>query len=320
MTATPACPACGANASTPRWQALPDRWYATTTERFDLFTCGACGSVFLWPVPSLERLATFYPDAYWVGTGDDRGHGGLLERYRRFVLRDHVRFVGRIATAQRARGMQPRVLDVGSGDGSFLQALGEPDATGLDYSLEALRACRARGLHAVRGHLGEPPFAPGSFTLITMFHFLEHVSPPDPILAAARALLAPGGDLVVQVPNRDSLQAALLGRRWIGYDVPRHLVDYSAASLAGTLRRCGFDVVAANHHCLRDNPPTLANSLWPGGFPPARVARGGSRGGAGALAADLAYLALTMLCLPFAVVESLLGRGASVMVHARPRG
>ena len=34
---------------------------------------------------------------------------------------------------------------------------------------------------------------------------------------------------------------------------------------------------------------------------------------------DFAYLATTLLCTPFSVLESACGRGASVMVHARPR-
>ena len=84
------------------------------------------------------------------------------------------------------------------------------------------------------------------------------------------------------------------------------------------LAQNGFEVLGINHHCLRDNPTTLSNSLVPKLYPPGRVSRGGAQAGAGALMANLAYLGVTMLCTPFAVVEALLGRGASVMVHARP--
>ncbi len=314
------CPACEGGPTASKWEGLPDRLFRTTDRTFALRSCSRCHSLFLWPVPSLEELERFYPEGYWVGPeGDSNGHTSLMERYRRFVLRDHLRFVGRVVDGQKRRGLAVRVLDVGCGDGSFLQALGESDCVGLDYSLSALRACRARGLCAVRGQPGAPPFRAGTFSLITMFHFLEHVSPPDPVLAAVRDLLAPDGDLVVQVPNRDSLQARALGRRWIGYDVPRHLVDFSADSLRGTLGRCGFEIVAENHFCLRDNPTAFAFSLVPGLYPPARIARGGARTGARAMIADLAYFGLTMLCTPFAFLESALGRGASVMVHARAK-
>jgi SAM-dependent methyltransferase len=317
------CPACRSAATRTLWQGLSDRLFRTTTERFAVAACTACGSRFLTPTPAPERLAAWYPEGYWVGSdggGGDaaRAQRGLIERYRRFVLRDHVRFVRRVLDAQRARGLRVRVLDVGCGDGSFLQALGERDCLGMDVSLPALRAARARGIRGLRSTLADGALRPGSFSLVTAFHFLEHVCPPEPVLAAMRALLAPGGELVLQVPNARSWQARALGRFWGGLDVPRHLVDYTDASLVALLERTGCRVLAVNHHCLRDNPTTLANSLVPALYPPARVARGGAGGGVAALASDLAYLAATLACTPFALLEAACGRGASVMVHARP--
>ena len=318
------CPACRSDATRTVWQGLSDRLFRTTAERFAVGACAACGSRFLAPTPPPERLAGYYPDGYWVGTaagGDGAAarQRGLVEAYRRFVLRDHMRFVGRVVAAQRARGLAVRVLDVGCGDGSFLQALGERDCVGMDLSLPALRAAKARGVRGVRATLGDGALRPGTFSLVTAFHFVEHVCPAEPVLAAMRELLAPGGELVLQVPNASSWQAKLIGRRWHGYDVPRHLVDYSEGAFLALLDRCGFDVVAVNHHCLRDNPTTAAISLVPGLFPPARIARGGKDHGIGAMVADLAYLAVTLACTPLALLEAAFGRGASVMVHARPR-
>ena len=319
-----ACPLCQSTETRIRWTRLPDRLFRTTEERFDVGSCDACGTRFLSPMPPNERLAAYYPDGYWVGTevgGEDAAskQRGLLEVYRRFVLRDHVRFVGRVVQGQRAGGKQARVRDVGGGDGSCLQALGESDCVGMDLSLPALRAAGARGIRGLQATLGDGALLPQSFSLVTAFHFLEHVYPPEPVLASMRNLLRPDGDLVLQVPNVRSWQAWLLGRYWGGLDVPRHLIDYSDRSLIQLLERCGFQVVAVAHHCLRDNPTTLANSLVPGLYPPARIVRGGADHGLAALLANLGYLAVTLACTPFALLESLFGRGASVMVHARPR-
>jgi SAM-dependent methyltransferase len=318
-----ACPVCESTATDDGWRDLPDRLFgAAGEERFALRRCRSCRTRFLWPVPPASRLASYYPDDYWVGEKDEaeaRPRGGLLEIYRRLVLGDHVRFVRRIARAQRRRGTAVRVLDVGCGDGSFLAALGEPDCLGLDLSFSALRAVRRRGIAAVRGVLTDPPFAEAAFSLITSFHYLEHVPAPYPSLAAMRRLLGDSGDLVLEVPNAASWQARLFGRRWAGFDVPRHLVNFTADTLRQALERAGFEVVTESHACLRDNPTTIANSLAPRWFPPARVARGGRPDGAGAALANLGYLALTMASTPFCLLESLLHRGASVRVHARPR-
>ncbi|HLQ37121.1 MAG TPA: class I SAM-dependent methyltransferase [Planctomycetota bacterium] len=304
-----------------RWAGLGDRLFHTTDERFDVQRCDDCTAHFLAVMPELQQQARYYPDDYWVAPkGRGRSaHGGLLERYRRFVLRDHVHFVRRVLRSQRERGRTVRVLDVGCGDGSFLAALGEPDCIGMDLSLPALRACRARGIRALRSTLAEGALGAGAFSLVTAFHFLEHVHPAGPVLAAMRALLAPGGELVLQVPNLRCWQAKVLGRRWAGLDVPRHLVDYSDRTLLRLLEDSGFAVVARTQHSLRDNPTTLANSLVPGLYPPARIARGGGAAGLPALLANLGYLAVTVACTPFAALESLCGHGASVMVHARPR-
>jgi SAM-dependent methyltransferase len=322
--ASPAtCPVCHGQRTAVRWSQRPDRLFRATSGRFDLHGCADCRTAFVHPVPSGPELAAFYPETYWVGPTDrEQGAGvpgGLLERYRRFVLRDHVRFTGKVVADQRAAGMAVRVLDVGCGDGSFLEALGVPGSLGMDLSKTALRAVRARGFGAVRGVLDDCPIRPGSCSLVTAFHFLEHVHPIEPVLASMRRLLAPGGEIVVQVPNADCLQAKILGRHWAGYDVPRHLVNYTARTLRQVVERCGFEVVAENQQCLRDNPTTLSNSLIPGLYPPSRMSRAGGHGGLLGALANMVYLGFTVASMPFSWFEAALGRGASVMLRARPR-
>ena len=66
------------------------------------------------------------------------------------------------------------------------------------------------------------------------------------------------------------------------------------------------------------SPTTLANSLVPGLYPPARSARQTAARGVAGWTGDLAYLAVTLAAAPITLVESLAGRGAAVMVQARP--
>jgi SAM-dependent methyltransferase len=312
------CPGCGGQKARALFP-VRDRLFGTTPRAFEVAACSGCGLEFLWPQPTLAELPGFYPKSYWVGP-PDRGAGGtlgrLMESYRRFVLVDHVRFVRRAVREQRAAGTFRRLLDIGCGDGSFLAALGERPAIGLDVSWEAAAAVVARGYGGLRGDPLHAPFAPGSFSIVTMFHFLEHVTPAADYLAAVRRLLAPGGRLVVQVPNVEAWQCRLLGRRWGGYDPPRHLVNYGTRTLRATLERSGFRVVRVNLHSIRDNPTTLVNSLAPSLYPPARTSL--NQGRPGHPLASLAYLALVLLAMPTTSLEALLGRGAAVMIEAEP--
>ena len=296
-----------------------DRLYRTTDVLFNVVECAECRLVRLFPWPSPEELRRYYPASYWFEP--DAGTAASLEQwYRRLVLGDHVRFV---RSALEAAGGAGPVLDVGCGGGLFpmlLRERGVP-ALGIDFSPAAARVAWAgNGVPASVGMLTQAPFAPASFRAITMFHLLEHLYQPAEFLEAAWALLQPGGVLVVQVPNIDCWQFRLLGSRWNGTDVPRHLINFKASDIQGLLRACGFTVLRSKHFSLRDNPAGLATSLAPGLDPMARRIRQKDESAQKRLLCDAAYLALVLASTPFAALEAWNGAGSSVMVEARKVG
>jgi hypothetical protein len=152
-----------------------------------------------------------------------------------------------------------------------------------------------------------------------MFHVVEHLYDPRAYFAIARELLARDGRLIVQVPNAASGQARLLGRRWNGFDVPRHLFDFRDRDLETVLVRSGFEVLRRKYFSLRDNPAGLASSLAPALDPMARRVRGATESGGARLAKDLAYFALVVGSAPFAALEALCRAGSTVMMEARVR-
>src|SRR5439155_24436165 len=78
---------------------------------------------------------------------------------------------------------------------------------------------------------------------------------PVASLARCRELLEPGGQLVVSVPNIDSFEARVFGRRWMGLEIPRHLTHFSRPTLVSLLEQCGFEIV-------RVRPAMFASSLF----------------------------------------------------------
>jgi SAM-dependent methyltransferase len=309
-----ACLVCGATDAAVRFRAS-DRLYRTTTREFAVVRCTRCGLQRLDPLPSPEEIKTYYPDSYWFAPASNTA-SRLEETYRRIVLRDHTRFVVR---SLRAAPPGP-ILDVGCGGGLFLGLMREHGrrVMGLDSSPEAASiAWHRQQVPALAADLARAPFRPASVACITMFHVLEHLYDPAAYLAAAHDLLLPGGRLVVQVPNAESWQARLLGRRWNGADVPRHLTDFRPRDLAQLLNRAGFRLQREKHFNLRDNPAGLASSLAPSLDPMARRIRPGAEPAAARLARDLAYFALVLASVAPAILEAAARAGATVMMEAR---
>lgn len=293
-----------------------DRLYATTTKSFLVVECAGCKLLRLFPRPTPEELSRYYPENYWYDPGADTADK-LAESWRRFVLRDHVRFVRKALEGLPENG---KVLDVGCGGGLFLREMNlAPDrAFGLDFSVNAAGvAWSTNGVPAACGALTHAPFRAGSFSLITMFHVLEHLYDPIAYVEAAHRLLAPGGRLVVQVPNAHCWQFVLFGEAWNGLDIPRHLIDFKESDLVSLLDDCGFEVVRRKHFSMRDNPAGLASTLAPGLDPMGRRIRGVKESPRLKLWKDMVYFGLVLAAIPFTLVEAVCGAGATLMVEAR---
>jgi SAM-dependent methyltransferase len=293
-----------------------DRLFATTDRSFLVVECLECKLIRLYPWPDPRDVARYYPETYWYDPGAERADQ-FADIWRRLVLRDHLRFVRR---ALDYCGLDLPVLDVGCGGGLFLRELGLPQdrIAGLDFSVNAASvAWNTNGVPAACASLPRAPFRPRSFAAITMFHVLEHLYDPIAYLQAAKELLHPDGRLIVQVPNADCWQFLLLGERWNGLDIPRHLIDFRRKDMESLLDYCGFEVVRRKHFSLRDNPAGLASSLAPGLDPMSRRVRGVPDGPKTKLFKDLVYFALVLAAIPFTLIEAACGAGSTIMLEAR---
>jgi len=102
------------------------------------------------------------------------------------------------------------VLEFGCGAGANLSALKRRypacQTTGVELRPDAAAAARARGdVDALLvGDLLDPaavPLQAAAFDLVVLSHVLEHFAEPNAVLARARHGLAPGGQLLVALPN-----------------------------------------------------------------------------------------------------------------------
>jgi SAM-dependent methyltransferase len=187
--------------------------------------CARCGVATTSPWPSDEQLSAAYAPWYRPAEGRFSGIGDKLLRRTRSAL------------AVRLNRVLPEgpILDVGAGDGTLIGAfrrLGR-EAVGVDpYAARNHPHVRAVEFEEMTG----------SWSAIIFWHSLEHLRRPVRALRHAAQLVAPGGTLVVAVPNATSLQARLFGDRWLALDLPRHLIHIAPPALLSELEKLGFKV------------------------------------------------------------------------------
>jgi SAM-dependent methyltransferase len=211
--------------------------------RFHLDQCTGCGHLFQNPRLNEAGLDFYYRDFY-DGLGEETtakmfaGKGST----KRFKLS---------ARALRAHGDPSRWLDVGTSHGHFCVAAAEelPGTVfdGLDLS-ESVESAAAEGRisRAYRGLFTElAEEMAGRYEAVSMFHYLEHTLDPREELAAARTALKPGGHLMIEVPNPESLFGRVLGRWWVPWFQPQHLHLIPLGNLCKELSDNGFTVVSA---------------------------------------------------------------------------
>lgn len=215
--------------------------------------CGSCSLVFVNPQPTAAAIESYYGakellaqeswSSYFEHTPEQ------LEQLWLERLGDVARWTS---------GRAPRLLDVGCGCGEFLHyaRLRGWQVSGFEFSPSVAVLARQKYGHALRvGSLEDMGYPPRSFDLITMWHVLEHLREPRAALQRIAKLLAPGGLLVLEVPNLN-----FLPRKSYRYPMSHtlHLYHFSPATLAAMVARAGMRVL----ECRPGNTGCLYASRW----------------------------------------------------------
>ena len=156
------------------------------------------------------------------------------------------------------------VLDVGCGHGmhALKAARRCREVIGLDRDAAALgiarRTARASGVANaafLAADVEQPlPVRGGWADTVLCLDVLEHVHARDRLLGEMRAALAPGGALLLAVPNRATSWKRRLARAGLfAYSDPDHKIEYTLPELETELGRNAFRIVAL-HPSVYDTP------------------------------------------------------------------
>jgi SAM-dependent methyltransferase len=229
------CPVCDAPASGATARLKADRTYEGKPHQSLIVRC-LCGHFFLNPVPAGDELLSFYDDDYHCySSAPNEGEriDQWIEKRRRGDRFNHVPIVP-----------GGRFLDVGCGSGDMVAAMARlgMQSEGVEPSRYAATKATEAGLKVTCGLLHDAAFPNAAFDAVSMFHVLEHTPDPIEVLLECRRILKPGGELVIGVPNFDSLVFGLVGSGWIGLQLPSHVQHFTMESLSIAAKRAEFTV------------------------------------------------------------------------------
>ena len=254
-------------------------WIFANEGKFRIVKCRNCELVYMNPRPAPDEAWKFYPRRYHAyqpvknGRSEDSQQSGLREALKRSVLEDAFGYPpadgkqppsGAIFSNPIARrlasrmfqstfesiGIAPysgrhRILDVGCGSGAYVARMGRLgwEAHGLEMNPDAARYAREQlDLNVQDGRLPDPRLETGYFDVVTMWDSFEHMPNPTDVLTDVHRLLAPGGLLIFNTPNFDSIYRRTFGDKWFNVAAPLHYYHYTAKSLPRLLAKAGFRI------------------------------------------------------------------------------
>jgi 2-polyprenyl-3-methyl-5-hydroxy-6-metoxy-1,4-benzoquinol methylase len=132
-----------------------------------------------------------------------------------------------------------KLLEIGCARGDFLSVAREAfDVFGVEPNPE-LAESSSRMAPVYQDIIERTPWS--GFDVVASFHVIEHVDSPRSFIAAAVERLRPGGLLVIETPNIDSIPFRILKSRWRQF-IPEHYFFFDPKSIARLFRDHGLEI------------------------------------------------------------------------------
>lgn len=232
------CPHCK---STSVKEHLFTKDYFITKDSFIVYACMSCRVLFTYPFPEPDILySKYYKSENYLS--HNKKTSDLFSKLYRIVQRINIRKKLRLLEDIN-QSREKKILEVGAGIGDFLAACRnqgwkcfgiEPSDQARQVAKEFNKLDLLDSINKV-GEMG--------FSIITLWHVLEHVPDLNETLQKLKSYLADNGRLIIAVPNHNSFDAKHYKQFWAGYDVPRHLYHFNKKSLTSIMQSNGFRLI-----------------------------------------------------------------------------
>lgn len=150
----------------------------------------------------------------------------------------------------------PKILDIGSGDGSFLKIAGElipGEYYACDYCDELIGHSNIK-VDIVDLNRQSLPYPENYFDAVSMTEVIEHLENPRKIVREILDILTPGGVVVISTPNILNMKSRL------------RFLTYGFWNLFGPLKIGGNPIESTNGHISPISYFYLAHAMKEAGF------------------------------------------------------
>lgn len=204
------------------------------------------------PLPTEEELERHYQNTYFQMCTALNYQTKYTDEELEYITNENERML--FAIEQFKDLSDSKILEIGVGEGYLLRLLRSmsSNARGIDYSSFGVTSHNpeleeyvsfGNAIEFLQGYVTDRKV----FDVIIAKHIYEHVIDPVELTSLCRAIMSPGGLLVVQVPNdfnrvqNLALEGGFIEERfWI--TPPEHLHYFSRDSLSKILESNGFKV------------------------------------------------------------------------------
>ncbi len=205
---------------------------------YTLYQCVSCKLVFVYPLPDSTSV---YTEDYFAGANQGFGYVDYDtdKEPMRPVFEKYLDMCGQYGVTGGS------LFDVGAATGFFLilaRARGFT-VSGVEMSQFATQVAQKKGLAVSVGDMLSQHIPHNTHDVVTMFDVIEHMTQPFEEINEVYRILKPGGLVVVNTPNGQSLLARLLKTSWHLVVPPEHLFYFSPQNLSEYLSRHGFTVL-----------------------------------------------------------------------------
>lgn len=209
-----------------------------TLGRYALYECKKCSLV----SPNINFSLADEHELY-----DDPANSKdvVREIVKTYDYRKRVHAPERLAYLLEKTGLKKKditLLDVGCGPGYFLSHLKDQkiNSKGLELTEFLVALCRKKGLNVAGTELKDEK--PGTYTALTLFDVLEHITDPVSFFKDTNRALQKGGYVLAYVPHIHSLAFALMGNRQNTLAPFQHVAFFDPKSVAYLAQKTGFTV------------------------------------------------------------------------------